>query len=570
MKKIILGILTFISLWFWTLFAESILPDEAKIDVKSQIIQWEAANLSITMLKNWSKMSSYVGGIYISIVDENWKPLKANEYTLPGYWIYTFTGWDLWSVTFQKWLKIELEWTFYIEVEAEEDIWNVIWREPITVTKGTIQQWIIDIDILTPTQDITISDEKLQIMAQVPDLSNSNAIIYIDDIQVDTTLTDNDWLIQHVIKDVREWKHALRIEILDMDWSVVWASDTINFTMRPTSGDDATVIVEPETWIRVGDLVKVTANTDDMVESVKIRLSDNEHSEYILTKDANWKFSSPVLLTEAWIINISLETSSARGTNVETFDNVKQITVLGTPEITNIITWANAEEQTAELSWSVLNGDVPSYHITYWLGDEQTDIYEDETDTKSFSFTHVPYDTPLNVIVTPYRNNWTKHWAASETIRFVITKSQQQGTGQDPTNPNNTGSDLTSITIPPRCIVENISTRTTKIWENYYLIWDKVENVSKYIVYSSTLPDGSDKMKVYETSDTSYQYPFDKTSEEDKFAYFWIVWICDDGQQLELTWATKVQVWPAENFFLLICMTFLIYFWIKLFRQTEE
>jgi hypothetical protein len=29
-------------------------------------------------------------------------------------------------------------------------------------------------------------------MAQVPDLSNSNAIIYIDDIQVDTTLTDND------------------------------------------------------------------------------------------------------------------------------------------------------------------------------------------------------------------------------------------------------------------------------------------------------------------------------------------------------------------------------------------
>jgi hypothetical protein len=37
------------------------------------------------------------------------------------------------------------------------------------------------------------------------------------------------------------------------------------------------------------------------------------------------------------------------------------------------------------------------------------------------------------------------------------------------------------------------------------------------------MPDGSDKMKVYETTDTSYQYPFDKTSEEDKFAYFWIV-----------------------------------------------
>jgi hypothetical protein len=42
-------------------------------------------------------------------------------------------------------------------------------------------------------------------------------------------------------------------------------------------------------------------------------------------------------------------------------------------------------------------------------------------------------------------------------------------------------------------------------------------------------------MKVYETSDTSYQYPFDKTSEEDKFAYFRIVGICDDGEEMELT-----------------------------------
>jgi hypothetical protein len=47
--------------------------------------------------------------------------------------------------------------------------------------------------------------------------------------------------------------------------------------------------------------------------------------------------------------------------------------------------------------------------------------------------------------------------------------------------------------------------------------------VSKYIVYSSTTENGSDKVKVYETSDTSYEYPFDHTLEEDKFAYFWIV-----------------------------------------------
>ena len=50
-----------------------------------------------------------------------------------------------------------------------------------------------------------------------------------------------------------------------------------------------------------------------------------------------------------------------------------------------------------------------------------------------------------------------------------------------------------------------------------------LENVSKYIVYSSESPLGIDRTKVYETTDTSYEYPFDYTSEEDQFMYFRIV-----------------------------------------------
>ena len=93
--------------------------------------------------------------------------------------------------------------------------------------------------------------------------------------------------------------------------------------------------------------------------------------------------------------------------------------------------------------------------------------------------------------------------------------------------------------------------------------------VTKYIVYSSPYADWRDKVKVYETTDTSYEYPFDHNAKEDVFMYFRVIWICENGEELELTWATKVQVWPAENLFLLICLTLLIYSGIKLFRQTE-
>jgi hypothetical protein len=42
-------------------------------------------------------------------------------------------------------------------------------------------------------------------------------------------------------------------------------------------------------------------------------------------------------------------------------------------------------------------------------------------------------------------------------------------------------------------------------------------------VYSSSYANGKDKVKVYETTDTSYEYPFDHESENDIFMYFWVV-----------------------------------------------
>ena len=566
MRKIIIGVLTFLWLWFWALFAQNILPDEAQIDVKSPVIQWEATNLSITMLKNWSKMSSYRGTIYISIADEAWLPLSRNDYTVPQQWLYDFADADLWSTTFEKWLEIKKVWKFYIIVQDFNDPdEKELWRQEIQVIKNGDPSWNYKIEILSPVPNITLTSQKVEIFASVPELKNSNAIIYIDDEILDTTLTDSQWMINYVIKEVSVWRHSLKIEVLDMDWTTpLWSSDKIYFTTSQTTAEWVRVTVEPENWLMVWETTKITAYTDEMIESVKIKLSDRQNNEAeVLPKIWNWQFSKDVFLFNTWTINISLETSASNGEIVQNFDNVKQFTVLDTPVISNIMTWADAETQVATIEWGVSNENVSSYLISYRLWDKQVTPQEERTDKKSFKFTDVPYDTTLNVTITPYRKEATKHGAASETIKFVITKWQT--TEQTPTT-----SSLSWLDNKPRCIVENISTRTKKIWDNYYLVWDKVENVSKYIVYSSTTPDGSDKIKVFETSDTSYQYPFDHTLEEDKFAYFWIVWICDDWEELELTWATKVQVWPAENFFLLMCMTFLIYFWIKLFRQTEE
>ena len=128
MKKFILGILASIWLGFWTIFAQNI-PDSAEISVKDPIIVWEATNLKITIMKNWSKMNSYNGTIIIQITEEDWTTnLKDSDAVLPSNSVYTFSSSDLWEKEFQKWLEIKKEGTFYIEVSELFDDEKILWN----------------------------------------------------------------------------------------------------------------------------------------------------------------------------------------------------------------------------------------------------------------------------------------------------------------------------------------------------------------------------------------------------------------------------------------------------------
>lgn len=611
MKKFALGILTTLCLCFWAIFADNILPDGVQIEVKSPVIQWEATNLKITMMKDWSKMSSYVWTIWMEIVDENWNDtIWENEYKLPNNWWYSFLESDLWSKEFQRGLEIKKEWTYYIKVSDLEE--NEFWKEKIVVVKWEWETWNKHIDVLSPSQGANLINEKIEIIGSVTDLRNSSILVYVDEEFIATTSSDWDGLINYALWGVQVWPHTLRLEAVDYQWNILWTSDKIYFTYTPQETKWLKdIVVNPEIWLMIWDTVDITIYTDEMVEAVKMMLSDRESNDSIIVpRVGNWEFTIKQFLMWTWDVTITIETSASNNSEIKTYKDAKTIHVSDIPAISDVIVDKNVEQQIANISWWIMNGSVSSYIITYRLGDETNPTSTDQktTDSTSFVFTDVPYDTDVHFTVTPVINDSWRHWAASKTITFKITKPELNVCGNwlaedwetctscpqdlwnicDTPEVNNicwnwiaeAGESCSScpqdlwnicdVNNEPRCTVQNITTHTTKVWDSYYLVWDKVENVSKYIVYSSTKPDWSDKVKVYETTDTSYEYPFDHTSEEDKFAYFWIVWICDDWEVMQLTWATKVQVGPAENFFLLMCLTFLIYFWIKLFRQTEE
>ena len=571
MKKSVLWLLISLVLGCWSIFAQQIFPDEATIEVKNPIIEWEAVNLKITMMRNWSPMTSYTWTIIAMITEENGSLLNQWEYTLPNRGMYTFLAWDLWSKEFQKWLEIKKEWNFYIEISDLNDTEDrTLWKQLVQVIKNGGWIWNVHIDVLNPTSNWIITNEKVEILAQAESLPNSTVLVYVDDKISTQTTTDSNWLINHSIQNIDQWIHSLKLEISDIEWNILWTSDTIFFTYTPQETQRFKDIkVEPENWLMEKQSVDITVYTDDVVESVKLRLSDGSDGIF-LNKIWNGEFSTKMFLNKPGTIELSLDMTSLNSTLSKSYENIKQISVTEIPWISNVKTNIDDQNQTVEISWDP--SDVISlYSIDYRL-DNFVITWQAETNTNSFVFNDVPYDTPVYLTITPRVDELNDHGTASQTIQFIIRKPEESESGNTawswsiPNIPNTGDENI----ITSKCTIQNIATHTEQIWNSHYLIWDKVENVSKYVVYSSESPLWIDKIKVYETTDTSYEYPFDYTSEEDQFMYFRIVWICDDGEEVELSWATKVQVWPVQDFFLLVCMTLLIYFGIRLFRQTEE
>jgi hypothetical protein len=122
----------------------------------------------------------------------------------------------------------------------------------------------------------------------------------------------------------------------------------------------------------------------------------------------------------------------------------------------------------------------------------------------------------------------------------------------------------------PTCIVKNIKVSTQKIGNKYYLVRNKIENATKYLVYKSDFADNSDKSFLGETELTRFEYPFDKTSKEDVYAYYTVEALCADGNKAVLTEAQKVKVGPVEDMMLILTLTMLGYLIYRLYSYREE
>ena len=100
-------------------------------------------------------------------------------------------------------------------------------------------------------------------------------------------------------------------------------SDKVYFTISPYwNGGIKDVILDPPTGFMVNDMVNVTVMTDDMIESVKLRLSDRpENDSIVMSKNWIWEFSQNVFLIGTWEVTLSFDTKASNNVD-QSYENL--------------------------------------------------------------------------------------------------------------------------------------------------------------------------------------------------------------------------------------------------------
>ena len=76
--------------------------------------------------------------------------------------------------------------------------------------------------------------------------------------------------------------------------------------------------------------------------------------------------------------------------------------------------------------------------------------------------------------------------------------------------------------------------------------------------------------KVGETTGTMFEYPFNKASKVNQYAYYLVEAACKDGTSLKIDNARKIQVGPVENILLFIVVALFGYCIYKLYKYSDN
>lgn len=543
---------------FGAVFAAD-LPDSYQIEVSPTSFSTnQAVDITVKAIKNKKVMTNYEGTAFLSIEGlVEGRQINLSEYTVSAWGIIDLTLADQGVKKYSKGLSIAKPGTFTIKVaHILEDAISGSTTAIVTSSSSTN---LSPIQVLSPSAGLEESQSTINVMATAESLPNARVQVLLNDIAVKEVTSDANGLINDTISGLKVGTNYIQLKAVSVAGETVWQSEKVVFTYQPQSEDLLkSLTVMPNQNLKAGNKVRFELLADDAVSSAKLRFPNGQ--EYPLDKAKDGLFTKDIMLIATWTVEVSA-TLSAGDLLKKEYEKILTLEVADNTQIGDVKIQASTVLAGAiQLDWKVI-GEAPSYAVQYGLTRDELlwRVITQETKLMLSGFT---YGKNYYFQVIPLNAENIADGIPSEIMEFMMPIST--GAGPDLIALSGAEFDHPSAELPT-CVVKNIKVATQKIWNKYYLVWDRVDNATKYLIYKSDYADNTDKAFVGETELTRFEYPFDKTSEEDVYAYYTVEALCADGNKALLTEAQKVKVGPIEDMMLILTMTTLGYLLYRLY-----
>lgn len=555
--------------FFGVTFAVS--PDAFQIEVSpSSFAVNQAVDFTIKAIKNKQVMKNYTGMVFMSvdgIAKDSASKLKLTDATISNGGILEMGLADQWVKKYTKGLLITKPGNFTVSVaDFTQD--TISWSTTVMVSSD-FKAEVRNIQILSPSAWSEENQSTINVMATADTLPNARVQILLNDALAKETTTDANGLINDTISGLKVGTNVLQIKALSVTNEQVGSSEKLVFTYQGQSDNLLkSFTATPNQNLKVWNKVRFELITEDNVSSAKLIFPDNK--EYPLDKEKDGLFSKELMLTQTGSLDVASELS-AGPTLSKKYDKMLTLEVADNTQIWEVKIQALTTLAGAiQLDWKVIGWSSPAYAIQYGLTKDDlagTAITKEITATLS-GFT---YGKDYFFKIQPLNIQNIADGLPSDVLEFTMPIASWTG-------PNQTALSASGLEMAPdhptaalpTCIVKNIKVSTQKIGNKYYLVRNKIENATKYLVYKSDFADNSDKSFLGETELTRFEYPFDKTSKEDVYAYYTVEALCADGNKAVLTEAQKVKVGPVEDMMLILTLTMLGYLIYRLYSYREE
>ena len=546
-------------------------PDAFQIEVSpSSFAVNQAVDFTVKAIKNKQVMKNYTGMVFMTVDSAskgNSSKLTLTDATISNGGILELGLSDQGSKKYTKGLLITKPGNFTVNVTDFSN--DSISGSTTVIVSSDKKTDVKKIDILSPSAWVEENQSTIDVMATAEDLPNARVQILLNDELAKETTTDNNGLVRDSISGLKFWTNVLQLKALSVTNEEVWASDKLVFTYQGQSENLLkSITATPNQNLKIWNKVRFELTTEDSVSSAKLILPGDK--QYPLDKEKDGLFSKELMLTQTWSLDIASELS-AGPTLVKKYDKMLTLEVadniqIGEVKIQALTTLSGA----IQLDWKVIGGSSPAYAIQYGINKDELAWTAITTGTVAM-LSGFTYGKDYFFKIQPLNTANIPDGVPSDVLEFTMPIAS--GTGPNQNSLSASGLEITPdhpTAALPTCVVKNIKVSTQKIGNKYYLVRNKVENATKYLIYKSDFADNTDKSFLGETELTRFEYPFDKTSKEDVYAYYSVEALCADGNKAVLTEAQKVKVGPVEDMMLILTLTMLGYLIYRLYSYRSD